>query len=108
MSTVYEPPVDQLLARGEPDGGPWPDYVTEYGFTEEHVPALIQLATDGSLCELESEDPLVWAPLHAWRALGQLRAEEAVEPLLGLLWRIDEWDDDWAGDELPEVIGMIG
>jgi HEAT repeat protein len=23
----------------------------------------------------------VWAPVHAWRALGQLRAEEAIKPL---------------------------
>ena len=50
----------------------------------------------------------IWAPLHAWRALGQLHAVDAIEPLLGLLWRIDEWDDDWVGEELPRVFSMIG
>jgi HEAT repeat protein len=46
--------------------------------------------------------------LHAWRALGQLRAESAVEPLTTLLDRIDKDDDEWVQEDLPEVFGMIG
>ena len=43
-----------------------------------------------------------------YRALGQLRAEEAVEPLTRLLAWIDEYGDDWVIEELPKVFGLIG
>jgi len=46
--------------------------------------------------------------IGAWRTLGQLRAQNTVEPLLRLFDWIDEVDDDWIGEELPEVYGMIG
>jgi hypothetical protein len=48
----------------------------------------------------------VWAPLHAWRALGQLRAEAAIGPLLSLLDPLVE--NDWVTEELPAVLGLIG
>src|SRR5262245_2929410 len=54
------------------------------------------------------EQPKVWAPLHAWRALGQLRAEAAVRPLVGYLRSMDESYDDYALEELPDVFGQIG
>jgi hypothetical protein len=63
---------------------------------------------DEDLNSADGESAAVWAPLHAWRALGQLRAEAAVAPLLPLLDRIDEEDDDWAQGDLPEIFGMIG
>ena len=50
----------------------------------------------------------VWAYIHAWRALGQLRAEAAIEPLLSLLRFVDEIGDDWVAEELPVVYSMIG
>jgi hypothetical protein len=106
---IYPPPVDQLLTLGEPASFSFkPDQWIDYralGLTHEHVPDLIRLATDYALHTGDSDTPAVWAPLHAWRALGQLRAEEAVEPLLSLFHEID---DDWMGEELPEVFGLIG
>jgi len=48
------------------------------------------------------------APIHAWRALGQLRAVEAVEPLLNMQNRLDEERDDWYLSEFPEVFGAVG
>lgn len=74
----------------------WPDCLG-YGLTEEHIPELIRMATDPELNNADSESSEVWAPLHAWRAFGQLRAEQAIEPLAGLL----NMDDDWVSDELP-------
>jgi hypothetical protein len=104
----YQPPVERLLTYGEsnritPDE--WPDY-RELGIGPEHVSDLIQMATDEALNEADSESTEVWAPLHAWRALGQLRAVEAVEPLLELFDRLE--DDDWVHEELPAVFGLIG
>jgi len=104
----YQPPVARLLTMGESERispEQWPDY-HELGIGPEQIPDLIQMATDEALNEASSESPEVWAPVHAWRALGQLRAVEAVEPLLELFDKLQ--DDDWVHEELPEVFGMIG
>jgi len=99
-------PLDKLLTLGDAHGK-WPDY-RQYGLTPEHIPDLIRMATDEELHWADSDSPEVYAPVHAWRALSQLRAESAVEPLVGLFHRIDDDDDEWAQEELPEVFGMIG
>jgi hypothetical protein len=44
--------------------------------------------------------------VHAWRALGRLRAADAAEPLTRLLE--ERHDDDWVFEEIPEVLGSIG
>jgi len=110
---TYQDPIARLLdygecymAGGEPADLEWLDYVSDLGLTPEHVPELIRLACDAALHTAEAEDPAVWAPAHAWRALGQLRAVEAVAPLLELL-RVRA-DDDWVDIELPYVFGLIG
>jgi len=107
-NTRYQPPVEGLLTYGEseriaPDD--WPDY-RELGIGQAQIPELIEMATDEQLHLAAAESPEVWAPLHAWRALGQLRAVEAVEPLLELFDRLE--DDDWVHEELPVVFGLIG
>jgi hypothetical protein len=106
--TLYTFPVNQLLALGDVrDETHWPDYLA-YGLDTSHILELIRMGTDEELQWADSESVEVWAPVHAWRALGQLRAEAAIEPLLGLLKNIDEEDDDWADTELPKVFGLIG
>jgi hypothetical protein len=108
MSEAYHDPVARLLGLGSVQGQPeWRDYPA-LGLTAEHVPELVRMALDDDLYWGEGEGTEMWAPLHAWRALGQLRAEAAIAPLLPLLDRIDEEDDDWAQGDLPEVFGMIG
>ncbi len=106
----YRKPVDVLLTLGDLQefDHQWPDY-SEYGIGAEHIPDLIQLATDSELHWADSESLEIWAPIHAWRALGQLRAEEAIEPLLNLFHELEEdgWAD-WTGEELPRVFGLIG
>jgi hypothetical protein len=104
----YQPSVERLLTMGESERispEQWPDY-RELGIGPEQIPDLIQMATDEALNEASSESPEVWAPVHAWRALGQLHAVEAVGPLLELFDRLQ--DDDWVHEELPEVFAMIG
>jgi hypothetical protein len=106
MHKTYEKPVDKLIAYGACQNfGRWPDYL-QLGVTEAHTPELIRTATDENLHDAPSENPEVWAPPHAWRTLGQLRAEEAIAPLLSIFWMSDE--DDWISEELPVVMGMIG
>lgn len=103
----YTTPVDKLLTLGDCRGSrtQWPDYLG-LGLDSEHIPELIRMATDSDLHWADSESSEVWAPIHAWRTLGKLRAEAAIEPLLDLFDELE--DDDWTGEELPEVYGMIG
>ena len=108
----YSPQVSQLLTYEEPRGTDyrlesWPDYVQEFGLTPDHAPDLIRLMTAKIYWEEEdSDEDGVWAPCHAWRALAQLKATEAVVPLLDLFEEYD--DDDYLNEETPEVLGAIG
>lgn len=83
----------------------WPDYVGELGLTTADEPELIRMALDAQLHQMGSDRVEVWAPVHAWRTLGQLRSEAAITPLLALFERND---DDWVLFELPRVYGMVG
>jgi hypothetical protein len=105
----YPEPVARLLALGDPGGlgGEWPDYLG-FGLGAEHVPDLIRMATDPALNRGDPDSPEVWAPLHAWRVLGELKAVEGIGPLLALLEDEDMQDDDWVREELPGVFGKMG
>lgn len=108
----YTGAVEKLLEIGtvkssdKPDK--WLNYPKEYGLTEADIPELIRLATDKDLFfeETEEEYPeeAMWGAIHALRALGQLKATEAVEPLL----EVFKWDDDYTSGDLPFVFGLIG
>ena len=101
-SATYSPPVNQLLTLGECEIEFWPHYGV-MGFGPEHVAELVRMSTDTGL-DWESDE--AWAPIHAWRVLGMLRAEAAIQPLLRVF---DEWEDsDWPSEELPHVFGLIG
>jgi hypothetical protein len=101
----YPPPIDQLLALGRPElSADWTDY-REKGISGEHVPDLIRMVSDARFEAADEESAEVWAPVHAWRALGQLGAGAAVEPLIEV---VENVDDDWSREELPSVLGMIG
>lgn len=109
MTHAYTDPVAKLLTCGEVDAmhgqESWSDY-RELGFTGAHVAELIRMATDLDLHNSGSESAEIWAPLHAWRALAQLRAVEAARPLVLLFQRLPH--DDWVFEELPTVFPMIG
>lgn len=107
MENTYTHPVDQLLNYGDcRESSQWPDYL-ELGIGDEHIPDLIRMLKDKALNSADSDSTKVWAPVHAWRVLGQLKAVEAVDALLGMFKGIDR-DDDWANEELPIVMGMMG
>lgn len=105
----YADPVRRMLIIGEPSSyapDEWPDYAAQFNLGHEHIGELTRLACDAVLHHGDSNSGEVWAPMHAWRALGQLRAEVSVLPLLALLRT--EAEDEAAGEELPVVFGMIG
>lgn len=47
-------------------------------------------------------------PITAWRAIGDLRSEAAVEPLTEFLQELSDEIDEWATEDLPLVFGKIG
>ena len=114
---LYPPPLDRLKELGRPNTTRnWAkskqDYVAEMGLAGEHIPGLIRIARQWFAWYREEEDgpdePGLWAPIHAWRALGQLQAVEAVEPLLGMMDGLADTEDDWYLEEFPEVFALIG
>lgn len=108
----YPPPVDKLLTYGDPrEESIWPNY-RELGLRKEHIPHLINMVQDETLhdalyTEDEDRELKVWAPVHAWRALGQLGALEAVDVLLDQFWRVED-GDEWVAEEMPTVFGLLG
>jgi len=113
---TYPPPLDRLFQLGNARNTlGWhegqEDYPAELGLTAEHVPQLIAIAQSWKSEEAWSDDEqdvARWAPVHAWRALGQLRAAQAVAPLVEMLNVLEEEGDDWSLDEFPHVFGLIG
>jgi hypothetical protein len=112
---TYTEPVSKLLALGRPDNRGWHDYL-KMGFTREHIPELIRLVEDKKLRWMkkpddipEDEDITEWyGQIHAWRALAQLKAEEAIPALLSILQEIDIYMNDWYGEESFKVFPIIG
>ena len=97
----------KLQKIGRPSGGPqWPDYVQEYSLDASDIPELITYITDKTFLDSRPSSRKFWAPVHAWRALGQLQAQAALAPLLQLM---PAWlEDDYAIAEIPQVLGMLG
>lgn len=108
MNQNYNPPLDQLLSYESPlELDEWPDYL-DLGFTENHIEDLIKMALDNDLHESLTGGEEIWAPVHAWRTLGQLKAISAAKPLLELFSKLDHDFGDWIAEEIPEVMEMIG
>src|SRR5512133_1658256 len=114
MTNTFSEPVSKLVQLGLPHD-PWQDYLV-MGIMSEHIPELLHLVEDNDLRWLvppddlpEEEDLPDWyAQVHSWRALGQLKAQEAIPALIGILQQIDNEDDDWLSSDAPSVFGLIG
>ena len=98
--------INAILHMGKPDKGPWLDYEKLLDLSTSDVPDIVDVLTNHELHIFESSDPRVWAPLHAWRALGLLRNADAIPALISCFDYMQ--DDDWAIAELPKVFTMIG
>lgn len=112
MTQTYPHPVNTLLTLGETHVHDRRDYL-KMGFAREHIPDLIRLAEDREISSLPWDEngnvpPQVYAQVHAWRALTQLGAVEAIPAFISLLRFIDEDDDDFIGEEMPIMLGKLG
>lgn len=126
-SLPFSPAVERLFALPAPQWAErpeeWPDYQEAAGVTLADVPMLLRLAgepallVDGPatgvdpawLAALTRDGELAWGvAVHAWRAIGQLRAEEALEPLARLFVDFGEVDNQWLLDDLPLAFVAYG
>ena len=115
MTNTYTESVSKLIKLGRPNGETWLNYST-LDITRDHIPDLIRLVEDHELRVMEPPDglpddvdlPEWYAQIHAWRALAQLKAQEAIPVILGILHQVDDQDDDWIGEDADEVFALIG
>jgi hypothetical protein len=121
MTAHEETLVNRLLKAPTPSGTEiWetennPYDAARLGVSKDDIPGLIDIARawndEDWLDEFGpdvDQDAASLLPVIAWRALGSLKAEAAVDPLLDILDEIDDEFDDWAPEELPNVFGKIG
>lgn len=105
MKHEYSSPLDKLITLGSKyinlHYADWPQYDTEFGLTQTHISDLIAILNDENLYA-------AYAHIHAWRALAQLKAVEAIPSLIVYLNKIDDEDDDWPQVEFPFVFSQIG
>lgn len=114
MTNPYTEPVSKLLKLGRPEG-PWQDYFA-LGITPNDIPELIRLVEDHEMRVMDppadfpddQDLPEWYAQIHAWRALGQLKAVEAIPSILRILHQVDDEDDDWIGEDADDVFALIG
>jgi hypothetical protein len=99
-ATDYPAALHPFLTLGEHYSGTY----IELEAGREHIPDLIRLATDERLLRANRVQPHEFAPIHAWRRLGQMRAKEAAQPLTVVLGL----PDPLIVEELPQVYALIG
>lgn len=107
--SAYPPPIDQLLRLGWDQEGRCTNYRGAFGLTSEHIPALVQLATDRELW-VEWRQPESLGPAHAMIALGQLRAWNDLPQLLDFIAEMDHQNllGEWILEELIDFLLAFG
>lgn len=104
--TDYRAPVAQLLELGLQIQEQTDDFYRALGLSAADVPQLCRLAKAGTLRNEDADDLAAYGSVHAWRALGELRAEDSVDTLIGEFCHAPE--DDWVMEELPAIMAQIG
>jgi hypothetical protein len=108
----FSEPVLALITLGEKAARSlqWPDY-TELGITSEHIPELLRIIDEIGTFWPDvpvKNAPESFAPIHAWRVLGQFNAEQSIPKLIELIVWNEVGEVDWVMEDVPEVMGMIG
>lgn len=84
------------------------DYAARFKLTNEDELELLLMAEDRDLNFRKPQDPAVWAPIHAVRALAQVGTINMIEPLFDLLDVASNEDDDWMAIEIPRTLATLG
>lgn len=104
----YPAPVNKLLSLGYPTGDFMKFDYYQMGIRTKDKPHLLRMIDDEDLHDADGESDLIWAPVHAWRALTQMQDPTvAGEMIEALFWRVED-DDDWVRNEMPQVMMLLG
>ncbi len=72
----------------------------------EMLPILSEIAMDRTVWIADT--PEWWAPVHATYILGAIGGPEVLVPLLAALRWSDAYDNEWAAEDLPSILGSMG
>lgn len=101
----YPPPIDTLLSLGSPhDQADLQATLANVELDESHVPDLVRLARDRDLNTSMADTPEIWGPIYAVLALARLDAGDYAAELVPLF----DVDNEWFGEELPDILGKAG
>jgi len=101
----YSLPLDGLLNLGwQADEQAVSAFARRASLQASHASELLRMVLDEGLRGGWPADASTWAPLHALRLLGELRAYQTAELLLALM----EDENDWLSDLLPSVWTAMG
>jgi len=84
----------------------WSNYTEEFAFDQSDINDLISVLIDPQFFTTETNSDKAWSIIHAWRALGQLKAQAAILPIIQYFEHIVE--EDMALQELHFVFALIG
>jgi hypothetical protein len=101
---AYGKPLSNLLDLGH-SAIDQIDYVQKYDIGPQHREPLEQMLKDPVFQQVGPTDRAVFAPMHAWRALGQIGDQRSLPVLFSVL--LDPDAGDWDYEELPEIIGRF-
>ncbi len=100
----YSEPVFSLMALGKPEPPfEWLDY-SKLGITVEHEDELLALLGEDDFSYSDDEAE-IWIPLHAWRALAQIRSLNMLTIFCPMLWR---FDDQWIREDSSLIVQIFG
>jgi hypothetical protein len=87
----------------------WPNYIEELSLTKDDVSELIRIIKSSNLKNISPLSLIEeFAPMHAWRALGQLKVLDTIRILLEILTEEKNEEAFWFQAELPKIIGYFG
>ena len=105
QTELHSRSIVELTVMGKPElNEPWFDYAS-IGISADHIPDLIALMKNSDYHN-SSDELQMWIPVHAWRALAQLRTVEMIPPFTDLLCEFQ--DDDWLREDCVAVVEMLG
>jgi hypothetical protein len=104
----YRPPVAALLVKGQPAIDRRSDEGIDQGagFAGEDAPELMRMLDDQALHDLQPDEPGVWAPAHAARALGRLATPDLLPSLMEIAPR--RLADPWVVGGLRHAVARSG
>ena len=84
----------------------WEDYLKLLALNESDIPELLSILKEGEIEKIYGGINEDYSPLHAWRALSQLQAVDAIDTMIDIA--IENDDASWLIIEFSRIIPVMG